>query len=199
MDVPLVRLERGRCHQQGWDGGCHLLGWVPFYHVMLNGTDLWADWCDKYIIQLQINYKVMNWTYSQIYELMGVTTEVERNLPGSTVVTNRVDTVFKVVTIVNLIIILITNLIINIIFVINIMFSSQIRLALYKLIMWYKWTTKTFFVPPNIQGFGVKNIFHAKSRLFKVFPGVEREKFQVDKLEQVGTHWLNLYLGSINK
>ena len=60
---------------------------------------------------------------------MGVTTEVERNLPGSTVVTNRVDTVFKVVTIVNLIIIiiiLITNLIINIIFVINIMFSSQI-------------------------------------------------------------------------
>ena len=65
----------------------------------------------------------MNWTYSQIYELMGVTTEVERNLPGSNVVTNRVDTVFKVVTIVNHIIIitiiLITNLIINIIFILS--------------------------------------------------------------------------------
>ena len=37
----------------------------------------------------------------QIYELMGVATEVERNLPGPTIVTKRVDTVFKVVTIIN--------------------------------------------------------------------------------------------------
>ena len=33
----------------------------------------------------------------QVYELMGVTTEMERNLPGPTIITNRVDTVFKVV------------------------------------------------------------------------------------------------------
>ena len=39
----------------------------------------------------------------QIYELMGVATEVERNLPGPTIVTKRVDTVFKVVTIINIV------------------------------------------------------------------------------------------------
>ena len=36
-------------------------------------------------------------TAMQVYELMGVTTEMERNLPGPTIITNRVDTVFKVV------------------------------------------------------------------------------------------------------
>ena len=36
-------------------------------------------------------------TAMQVYELMGVTTEMERNLPGPTIITKRVDTVFKVV------------------------------------------------------------------------------------------------------
>ena len=91
----------------------------------------------------------------QIYELMGVATEVERNLPGPTIVTKRVDTVFKVVTIINIV-------------TISTMLISKVRLSPSKLTIF---NIQIYSSVPFVllKLCGVTKICHAKRWLLKVF------------------------------